>query len=165
MTTDCNCDLIGSLPEICDKNNGQCLCKKGYAGPRCDKCSSGYNGYPNCKPCGCSESGSASSICDASGICPCLTSFAGRTCEQCSPGYYQYPECKCKSNTILCLLLFHSYIPNNLQTVIATVKDLLEYHVIMKGNASVNQILWELRATNVRKDYIIFHYVKVKRCS
>jgi len=94
--TDCNCDLIGSLPEVCNKTNGQCMCKEGYAGPRCDKCLHSYNGYPDCKPCGCSERGSATSICDASGKCPCLPSFAGRTCEQCSPGYYQYPECKCK---------------------------------------------------------------------
>lgn len=99
--TDCNCDLIGSLPEVCNKTNGQCMCKEGYAGPRCDKCLHSYNGYPDCKPCGCSERGSATSICDASGKCPCLPSFAGRTCEQCSPGYYQYPECKCKSVYII----------------------------------------------------------------
>lgn len=80
------------------------MCKEGYAGPRCDKCLPSYNGYPDCKPCGCSERGSATSICDASGKCPCLPSFAGRTCEQCSPGYYQYPECKCK-----CFYIMNSY--------------------------------------------------------
>lgn len=137
------------------------MCKEGYAGPRCDKCSSGYNGYPNCKPCGCSESGSASSICDASGICPCLTSFAGRTCEQCSPGYYKYPDCKSKSNNILYLLHFDHCIFNNLKIATATVKDLMGYRVILKENASANEILWELGAINVKKDYIIFHYVKV----
>lgn len=91
--TDCSCDARGTEAEVCDKETGQCLCKTGYGGPRCDQCIPGYNGYPDCKPCGCSEVGSASTVCDSSGKCPCLYNFAGRTCEQCSPGYYKYPDC------------------------------------------------------------------------
>ena len=62
-------------------------------GPRCDQCQPGYYGHPDCKPCGCSDSGSASSICTPNGKCPCLPNFSGRACDQCSPGYWKYPEC------------------------------------------------------------------------
>nr|CAD7256718.1 unnamed protein product [Timema shepardi] len=85
----CSCTESG----ICDKQSGQCLCKEGYGGDRCDQCIAEYYGYPDCKSCGCSEVGSASTVCDASGKCPCLYNFAGRTCDQCNPGYFKYPEC------------------------------------------------------------------------
>lgn len=93
LYTDCNCDLQGTLAEVCEKSTGQCLCKEGYGGPRCDKCLPGYYNYPDCVPCNCSIMGSVSTICDASGKCPCLASFAGKQCTQCSTGYYAYPEC------------------------------------------------------------------------
>lgn len=93
VCVDCNCDVSGTLPGICDKASGQCLCKEGYGGDHCEQCIPGYYGYPDCRPCNCSEVGSATKFCDTSGKCPCLSSFSGRTCEQCSPGYYKYPEC------------------------------------------------------------------------
>ncbi len=90
---DCDCDLQGTVSEVCEKQSGQCLCKEGFGGPRCDKCLPGYYNYPDCQPCNCSILGSVSTICDASGKCPCLASFAGKQCTQCSTGYYAYPEC------------------------------------------------------------------------
>lgn len=90
---DCNCDVKGTLPGVCDKSNGQCLCKPGYGGPRCDQCVAGFSGFPDCKPCNCSSVGSAFSVCDVTGKCTCLTNYAGKLCDQCSPGYYQYPNC------------------------------------------------------------------------
>ena len=89
----CKCDTSGTLPEVCNKGTGQCLCKEGYDGERCDRCKPGYHGYPNCRSCNCSDVGSSSFICDANGRCPCLANFAGRTCDQCRPGYYRFPEC------------------------------------------------------------------------
>ncbi|CAG2053236.1 unnamed protein product [Timema podura] len=89
--------ILNAHSGICDKQSGQCLCKEGYGGDRCDQCIAEYYGYPDCKSCGCSEVGSASTVCDASGKCPCLYNFAGRTCDQCNPGYFKYPECLGKS--------------------------------------------------------------------
>lgn len=93
---DCNCDPRGTIPEVCEKETGQCICKPGYGGPRCDQCQPGYYGHPDCKPCNCSDFGSASSICTPNGKCPCLPNFSGRACDQCSPGYFKYPECLSK---------------------------------------------------------------------
>lgn len=90
---DCNCDLKGTVGEVCDKNSGKCLCKEGYGGPRCEQCVPGYYNYPDCVPCNCSTLGSVSPFCDVTGKCPCLNSFAGKQCSLCSAGYYSYPDC------------------------------------------------------------------------
>ena len=37
---------------------GQCPCKEGYAGEKCDRCQFGYKGYPACVPCDCNPAGS-----------------------------------------------------------------------------------------------------------
>lgn len=37
---------------------GQCPCKEGYAGDKCDRCQFGYRGFPDCAPCDCSTAGS-----------------------------------------------------------------------------------------------------------
>lgn len=37
---------------------GQCQCKEGYAGEKCDHCAFGYKGYPDCVHCNCSLVGS-----------------------------------------------------------------------------------------------------------
>lgn len=37
---------------------GQCQCRDGYTGEKCDRCAFGYRGYPNCLRCNCSLIGS-----------------------------------------------------------------------------------------------------------
>lgn len=96
LPLDCNCDLQGTEIDVCNKDNGTCLCREGYETPRCDQCLPGYYGYPECVKCNCSTVGSNSFICDATGKCPCLTNFAGKQCTLCSAGYYDYPQCLCK---------------------------------------------------------------------
>lgn len=93
LFSDCNCDNRGTESEVCEKDNGKCLCKEGYGGARCDQCLAGYYGYPNCKPCNCSTIGSSSIGCDVTGKCSCLANFASKTCDQCKSGYFNYPEC------------------------------------------------------------------------
>ena len=38
---DCQCDIIGSNSTSCDID-GNCTCKTGYTGEKCDTCLSGY---------------------------------------------------------------------------------------------------------------------------
>ena len=44
----CACDPTGAVEEICDKTDGECLCKDNFNGLRCDECARGYWGYPAC---------------------------------------------------------------------------------------------------------------------
>uniref|UniRef100_A0A4W5KU69 Laminin subunit alpha-1 n=1 Tax=Hucho hucho TaxID=62062 RepID=A0A4W5KU69_9TELE len=66
---ECSCDMKGSLTPACirddnhakpenDLNPGQCLCKEGFAGERCDRCVFGYRDFPLCSRCECSLEGS-----------------------------------------------------------------------------------------------------------
>lgn len=34
----CNCDSVGSYNRSCDLTTGQCLCKPGVGGRRCESC-------------------------------------------------------------------------------------------------------------------------------
>ncbi len=39
---ECECHLIGSLETRCNQTTGQCICKDGVSGVRCDRCLPGY---------------------------------------------------------------------------------------------------------------------------
>lgn len=60
----CSCHPVGSavLPlgprTFCDPSTGDCPCKPGVAGPRCDHCLPGYWGFNayGCRPCDCARS-------------------------------------------------------------------------------------------------------------
>ena len=96
---------------------GQCICKDGYGGSRCDQCLPGFFKNPylpffQCQPCGCSDEGSTSEICDSEdGQCTCNENVSGRTCNECKTNLYGYPDCFGKStiqlSVILMVSLFH----------------------------------------------------------
>ena len=48
----CQCDAEGTLPEVCDKQTGACLCRPGVTGTRCNSCSKGHcDSFPTCETC------------------------------------------------------------------------------------------------------------------
>lgn len=47
ITSACNCFQPGSYQwNTCEAFGGQCQCKQGYGGRRCDQCIPGYYGNP-----------------------------------------------------------------------------------------------------------------------
>ncbi|VVC44657.1 Hypothetical protein CINCED_3A025090 [Cinara cedri] len=97
----CNCDYFYSTGN-CSEGFGKCECKEAYASPDCDKCSEGYYGYPDCKPCECYLNGTRGRQCEnTGGQCPCKQNFGGKFCYQCADGFYNFPECKpCECNEV-----------------------------------------------------------------
>ncbi|XP_026527653.1 laminin subunit alpha-1 [Notechis scutatus] len=98
----CECDLFGSFGFDCVKDNnhadpqkdiqpGQCHCKEGYAGKKCDHCAFGYKGYPNCIRCNCSLVGSINDD-PCSEPCLCKENVEGENCDRCKSGFYNLQE-------------------------------------------------------------------------
>ena len=81
---------------------GQCFCREGWTGRRCDVCSDGwYLTGGECSPCQCSVLGSVSETCDLdSGECECRVGYRGRTCGQCTERKFSFPKCteSCSEN-------------------------------------------------------------------
>lgn len=46
---DCECNSVGSVSQVCDKESGHCTCKSKYSGRTCNQCEAGYYNYPTCK--------------------------------------------------------------------------------------------------------------------
>ncbi|KAL5261219.1 hypothetical protein ACHWQZ_G007057 [Mnemiopsis leidyi] len=74
---------------------GQCFCKEGWTGRRCDVCSDGwYRRDGDCVPCGCSDFGSVSGLCEQSGgRCQCKVGYKGRRCDRCADRMFHFPKC------------------------------------------------------------------------
>ncbi|XP_077268130.1 wing blister isoform X1 [Temnothorax americanus] len=109
----CACTL-GATRSQCD-HQGQCPCRIGYDGLRCERCAKGYYGYPRCRPCGCSLAGTTHCRdgvceCDDKGQCPCKELVIGRQCNQCKEGTFGLAmnnvrgctECFCFGRSTLC---------------------------------------------------------------
>uniref|UniRef100_A0A8C3XG57 Laminin subunit alpha-1 n=1 Tax=Cyanoderma ruficeps TaxID=181631 RepID=A0A8C3XG57_9PASS len=98
----CDCDPFGSLSSVCVKDEhhsdsqhgtlpGQCQCKEGYAGEKCDRCAFGYRGYPSCLRCNCSLVGSINED-PCTEPCLCKENVEGENCDLCKPGFYNLQE-------------------------------------------------------------------------
>ncbi len=52
LHTACSCHLAGSSSPVCNQTSGSCACAEGFAGDRCDSCSTSSSGtFPNCQLC------------------------------------------------------------------------------------------------------------------
>ncbi|XP_071844628.1 laminin subunit alpha-2-like isoform X3 [Apostichopus japonicus] len=102
-TLDCDCDLVGSLSIECDVQEGQCQCKPGVGGRRCDTCLPEFYAFgpTGCTECSCS---SENKVCDlVTGQCDCPPNTAGSRCDRCVTFAYGYDNvtgctmCLCNS--------------------------------------------------------------------
>lgn len=52
ISTACECEPLGAESPQCDRASGQCQCRPGFGGLRCDRCQRGYQAaFPRCSPC------------------------------------------------------------------------------------------------------------------
>ncbi|VDN06764.1 unnamed protein product [Thelazia callipaeda] len=91
----CDCDSIGSEHNNCvrdetsavgDQKPGDCICKPGFGGRRCDVCASGHRNHPTCEPCPCSRSGSLNFDSCEEESCICKANVEGLFCDRCKKG-------------------------------------------------------------------------------
>lgn len=81
----CECDEIRSTG-ICNPLGGECACKDGFAGAKCDTCAVGFNGE-NCQRCSCDIRGTIQGgECDEP--CQCKPHVEGELCDKCKAGYF-----------------------------------------------------------------------------
>nr|XP_050849942.1 agrin-like isoform X3 [Vespula vulgaris] len=88
----CNCNRLGSVSDTCNPETGQCECRPGVGGLKCDRCMPGYWGLPKiseghqgCIPCGCSLFGSVREDCEQmTGRCVCKPDIQGQKCTICT---------------------------------------------------------------------------------
>ncbi|KAM3968484.1 laminin subunit alpha [Aphomia sociella] len=93
----CMCDFMGSTELECNTFGGQCPCKPNVIGRSCSACRTGYYGFPNCRPCHCSDA----AICDDNGNCICPKNVQGEKCDKCKPFTFNFDmqrgcdDCNC----------------------------------------------------------------------
>ena len=75
---ECECTSDGSILDC--NENGDCICKHGFGGSKCDKCKEGFTGNK------CNE---------------CEANITGHNCNQCKLNYFNYPLCQGMSQRIL----------------------------------------------------------------
>uniref|UniRef100_A0A665WX47 Agrin n=1 Tax=Echeneis naucrates TaxID=173247 RepID=A0A665WX47_ECHNA len=91
----CQCNSYGSYKGTCDPATGQCSCKPGVGGQKCDRCEPGFWNFrgivtenmSGCTPCNCDATGSVRDDCEQmSGLCSCKTGVKGMKCNMCPDG-------------------------------------------------------------------------------
>ncbi|XP_060055805.1 agrin isoform X3 [Erinaceus europaeus] len=91
----CQCNPHGSYGGTCDPATGQCSCRPGVGGLKCDRCEPGFWNFrgivtesrSGCTPCSCDPQGAVRDDCEQmTGLCSCKPGVAGPKCGQCPDG-------------------------------------------------------------------------------
>ncbi|KAK0395945.1 hypothetical protein QR680_001503 [Steinernema hermaphroditum] len=102
----CGCNKVGVYDGGCDMSTGQCRCRPGVGGLKCDHCVPGFygihliaRGASSCQPCGCSIYGAIRADCEQStGRCQCKDHALGLKCDTCAPNMILTPSGCIKRN-------------------------------------------------------------------
>ncbi|PNI67383.1 LAMC2 isoform 3 [Pan troglodytes] len=156
----CNCNSKGSLSARCD-NSGQCSCKPGVTGARCDRCLPGFHmltdagctqdqRLPDSK-CDCDPAGIAGP-CDA-GRCVCKPAVTGERCDRCRSGYYNLdggnPEgctqCFCYGHSASC----RSSAEYSVHKITSTFHQDVDGWKAVQRNGSPAKLQWSQRHQDV----------------
>lgn len=93
----CSCNIYGTYDnQGCNKENGECTCKRNVIGRDCNQCLPDYWGlgesHDGCQPCECDPGGSLDNNCDViNGQCRCRPNLTGRKCENPEQGFFARP--------------------------------------------------------------------------
>uniref|UniRef100_UPI0040386C35 agrin-like n=1 Tax=Callospermophilus lateralis TaxID=76772 RepID=UPI0040386C35 len=92
----CQCNPHGSYRGTCDPATGQCSCRPGVGGLKCDRCELGFWNFrgivtdsrSGCTSCSCDPRGAVRDDCEQmTGLCSCKPGVAGPKCGQCPDGH------------------------------------------------------------------------------
>ncbi|XP_055084301.1 laminin subunit alpha-3-like isoform X1 [Periophthalmus magnuspinnatus] len=99
----CDCDKAGSTSSTCDPMGGQCPCRQFVIGRQCNKCATGFYGFPYCRRCECGRR-----LCDeVTGRCICPPQTVRPSCDACQNQTYSYhpllgcDDCECSPTGIV----------------------------------------------------------------
>ncbi|KFP41541.1 Laminin subunit gamma-1, partial [Chlamydotis macqueenii] len=109
----CSCNPVGSLSTQCD-SYGQCSCKPGVMGEKCDRCQPGFHSLSEagCRPCSCNQAGSTGECNVETGRCTCKDNVEGFHCERCKPGFFHLDSSNPRGCTP-CFCFGHSSVCTN----------------------------------------------------
>lgn len=99
----CDCDSRGTKSDaiqLCSTFGGKCDCRENVIGRQCNRCKTGYYGFPDCRKCDC-PTGNCD---DVTGECvpPPFSIRHPNSTYECNDGYYGFhpiygcEECACE---------------------------------------------------------------------
>ncbi|GAB0100124.1 laminin subunit alpha-1 [Sergentomyia squamirostris] len=134
----CDCHLLGAI-DTCNSIGGECTCREGFSGPRCDRCSHGYHGE-NCKKCLCDLRGTMSGgVCESH--CQCKLHVEGESCDKCMPGYFSLSS----TNPEGCLKCFCSGVASTCHSSTLTINRVFSLDEWVMTDLSQSLIAYPLR--------------------
>ncbi|RWS31675.1 Laminin subunit alpha-like protein [Leptotrombidium deliense] len=92
----CDCNVTGTISalELCNGEDGQCLCKKNVKSRTCSECVDGTYGLSEgnlfgCRECGCNLGGAINNNCNKyTGNCACRPRLQGQKCDKVAKNHY-----------------------------------------------------------------------------
>jgi hypothetical protein len=101
----CACSDVGATNNSC-KSDGNCFCKMGVTGDKCDVCETGFFNLTEfgCEDCMCNVNGSVNASCSTlTGECFCKMGVVGRKCDMCDAFHFNFTDAGCERCNDVCI--------------------------------------------------------------